>query len=219
MRGIPGKMPLGLFKIEFVVCCCRAESSEFLDSACALLFCISETFRCAYLSVLFWGNPRYVAGVLDLTVYPANACYVKKSFEILASVCAMSSSSCGFILMPVHQKQTTEAAVLKHRKHIEESLLKHKLSIANEIVLLFSKPDSNRNDGRCMSQMCLLAVFSNYKDSCPWQDSAAVAQSRIGPAPLVRIADMLGFDEASKPSASARVEQKLDMLSFFFKGC
>ena len=135
----------------------------------------------------------------------------------MAAICAMSSHNCGFIMMPVHQKQTTESAVLKHRRSIEESLMKNKLTVAWEVRLLFSKPDSIRSDGRAMSQLCLVTVATTYKDSSPWLSSSAITTGRLGPVPLIRISEMLGFDEVVKPSASARVEQSLVLLAVSFE--
>ena len=83
---------------------------------------------------LLWAF-RYVLCSLDLTVYPANATYVRKAFECLGNICSMSSSHAGFIMMPVHQKQTTEPAVLKHRRQIEEFLMKFKVTLANDSAL------------------------------------------------------------------------------------
>lgn len=154
---------------------------------------------------------RYVVCSLDFTVYPAAATYVRKAFECLANVAAMSSSHIGFIFMPVHQKQTTEPAVLKHRRQIEENLMKSKMSLANEVCILFAKPEARVTDGRAMTQISLLSLHQNYTSNSDWNSSSAVTTARIGPAPLIRISDMLGFDEVSKPSASARVEQILDL--------
>lgn len=167
---------------------------------------------------LLWAF-RYVLCSLDLTVYPANATYVRKAFECLGNICSMSSSHAGFIMMPVHQKQTTEPAVLKHRRQIEEFLMKFKLTLANEVSLLFTKPESRITDGRSMTQLCLMSLNLSYTSSSDWQSSAAISAARVGPAPLIPIAQMIGFDEVTKPSASARVEQFLEMFQPFCKIC
>ncbi|CAK9045245.1 unnamed protein product, partial [Durusdinium trenchii] len=136
----------------------------------------------------------YVVCSLDFIVYPAAATYVRKAFECLANVAAMSSSHIGFIFMPVHQKQTTEPAVLKHRRQIEENLMKSKMSLANEVCILFAKPEARVTDGRAMTQISLLSLRQNYTSNSDWNSSSAVTTARIGPAPLIRISDMKGVD-------------------------
>ena len=144
---------------------------------------------------------------MDMTLYPAFAAYVKNAFQILGSVTAMSPGHCGFIMLPVFQKQTTDVARIKHRRAIEDFLIKGSMSYGQEVAVLYNKPDSGPRDGRPMSQVCVLTWHTSYKDSSPWSESDAMTSGRIGPYPLIRISDMVGYDEATRPSASARVEQ------------
>ncbi|CAK9097476.1 FO synthase subunit 1 [Durusdinium trenchii] len=143
-----------------------------------------------------------------MTLYPAFAAYVKNAFQILGSVTAMSPGHCGFIMLPVFQKQTTDVARIKHRRAIEDFLIKGSMSYGQEVAVLYNKPDSGPRDGRPMSQVCVLTWHTSYKDSSPWSESDAMTSGRIGPYPLIRISDMVGYDEATRPSASARVEQR-----------
>ncbi|CAK9054749.1 FO synthase subunit 1 [Durusdinium trenchii] len=53
-----------------------------------------------------------------------------------------------------------------------------------------------------------VAVFHANFDNCAWMDSSAVKEGRLGPIPLIRVADFIGYDDVKRPSASARVEQK-----------
>lgn len=153
---------------------------------------------------------RYIIAAMDATVYPPNAVYVKNAFQVLANVCSMSQVACGFLQLPLHQKQTSEAALHKHRRLIQEALMEHSLTSRNEIVLLYEKPQSSGKDGRAMSQMSLLTLNKAY-DNSPWLESTAVINGRIAGCPLIKCADMLGFDESTKPSASARAEQSLSL--------
>eukprot|EP00438_Fugacium_kawagutii_P033541 Skav210140 [mRNA] locus=scaffold268:4091:4615:- [translate_table: standard] len=146
---------------------------------------------------------------MDMTVFPANAAYVNGAFQILAAVCAQSSCHCGFIQQPVHQKQTSEAALMKHRRLVEDKLMNWNMSLKNEVTLLYTKPDSTRNDGRPMVQSSVVAMHKSYSTS-PWYESNAIINNRIDECPLIKVAEMLGFDDVTKPSASARVEQNLD---------
>lgn len=150
---------------------------------------------------------RYCIAAMDMTLYPAFAAYVKNAFQILGSVTAMSPGHCGFIMLPVFQKQTTDVARIKHRRAIEDFLIKGSMSYGQEVAVLYNKPDSGPRDGRPMSQVCVLTWHTSYKDSSPWSESDAMTSGRIGPYPLIRISDMVGYDEATRPSASARVEQ------------
>ena len=147
---------------------------------------------------------------LDMTLYPASATYVKTAFNVLGAVAAMSAAHVGFIFLPVFQKQTTDLARIKHRRIIEDYLVKHNMTYRQEVACLFNKPESTARDGRPMSQVCVMTTNNSYGES-PWQESEASITGRIGPFPLIRIADLLGYDESTRPSASARVEQTLDV--------
>ena len=159
---------------------------------------------------------------MDMTVYPADAVYVKNAFNVLGSVASVSPNHADFIMLPVFQRQTTEVARIKHRRAIEDALLKSNLMCGQEFAVLFNKPDSSANDGRPMAQVCLLPLHSGYGNS-PWATVDALQSGRLGPFPLIRVSDMLGYDEVTKPSASARVEQKIGFQwsvffpRFFFK--
>ena len=145
---------------------------------------------------------------MDMTLYPAGANYVKNAFGVLSSVAAMSPCHCGFIMLPVLQKQTTDVARIKHRRTIEDYLIKNNMSYGQEVAVLYNKPDSTSRDGRPMSQVCVLTLHTSYSESS-WQESETVTSGRVGPYPLIKISDMVGYDETTRPSASARVEQKL----------
>lgn len=145
-----------------------------------------------------------------MTLYPALASYVKNSFHILGSVAAMSPAHCAFIMLPVDQKQTTDQARVKHRRLIEDFLFKSNMSYGQELAVLYTKPESGPRDGRPMSQVSLLSFHNSYLYSDnPWVEGDAMVHGRVGPVPLIKISDMLGYDGASRPSASARVEQIL----------
>ena len=103
---------------------------------------------------------------LDVTIYPANAELVKGAFSILGSICAMAGSHCGWVMLPVFQDQTHEAALVKHRRAIEDSLMKLNLNLKNEVAILFKKPDGAR-DGRPMSQMARVAIHKQFVANSP----------------------------------------------------
>lgn len=150
---------------------------------------------------------RYVVGCLDVSVYPANVEMVKSAFNTLGSVCAMAGSHCGWVMMPIFQTQTTQQAWMKHRRTIDEALVKMNLNVTNEVAILFAKPEGSR-DGRPMQQPAKVAIHSNYVSSSPWLDSKAVQDGRIESCQLIKITDFIGYDpEAQRPGAASRVEQ------------
>lgn len=160
-------------------------------------------------------QPRYVCACLDVTVYPANAEFVKNAFNILGSVCAMSSSHCGWVMFPVHQDQTVESALMGHRRAIEDGMLKLNLNLKSEVAILFKKPEGSR-DGRPMSQMARLAMHKQFTTGSPWLNSQSVQNGCVGPCELIRVTDFIGYDpEAQRPGAAARVEQSLSAYQGF----
>ena len=97
----------------------------------------------------------------------------------------------------------------KNRRTVEDLLLKQKLSVDNHLVLFFDRPaEGNSSDRRSLVQSCLMTP-SGASSASVWQNSQAMQDGRIGPLPLIRVADMVGFDETNRPSPSARVEQLL----------
>ena len=150
---------------------------------------------------------RYVVAGLDVTVFPANADRVKSAFSILGAVCAMSGSHCGWVMMPVHQAQTAQTALMKHRRSIEDALVKASMNLTNEAAILFQKPEGT-HDNRLMSQQARVVLHSNYVTGSPFNECDAVQNARVGPCPLIKITDFIGYDpESQRPGASARVEQ------------
>ena len=116
-------------------------------------------------------------------------------------------------MMPVHQTQTNQQALMKHRRSIEDALVKTSMNLTNEVAILFQKPDGAR-DGRPMSQPARICMHTNYVQSSPFLDSAACQDARVGPCELIKITDFVGYDpEAQRPGASARVEQSLVSVS------
>lgn len=168
--------------------------------------------------VVNWSSCRFCIAAMDMTLYPPSASYVKAAFAVLSSVTAMSPCHCGFIMQPVLQKQTTEVARIKHRRMIEDFLVKGSMSYGQETTVFYAKPDAGPRDGRPLSHVCVLTTNNTYSET-PWSESDAVSAGRVGPFPLIKVADMLGYDEATRPSAGARVEQKLtssNLLSLLF---
>ena len=148
----------------------------------------------------------------DCTVFPSNATYVKQSGLALSNLLALTSSSFCHCQMPLLQSQTSIGAVVKHRRLLEDQFMRGNLNIIWQVQQLYSKPDGGGRDNRALSQPCLALVHNNF-DNPEWLKSEAIIKGNIGPAPLIRFNDLLGFDETTRPSAQSRVEQ---ILAFQF---
>lgn len=141
--------------------------------------------------------------MVDATIFPANAVQLKNVFDVMALVLNMGPQNIAHVQMPILHTNTTTSAVLKHRRHVEDSILGKSLDMNHSLALNFAKPnDGNSSDKRRLIQHCL-AVVGDSKAS-PW-----TPPSVVGPVPLIRVADMLGYDADSRPGATARAEQIL----------
>ena len=147
---------------------------------------------------------------LDATVYPANASLVRSACTALGILLNMNIQNLGHVQLPVWHTNTTSEIVLKHRRLIEDNLLiEQKLDISQTVALHFNLPDdAPASDKRGGVQTCLF-VTSDLQ-ACPWSSPRVV-----GPQPLIRVRDMIGFDADNKPGASARASQILGSIGCF----
>lgn len=150
----------------------------------------------------------------DATIFPSNATYVRQSGLTAANVLAMSGSNFCHAQFPALQAQTSVAALVKHRRLLEDQFFRSNLNIVNGAQLLFTKPESGR-DSRGLSQPCL-AMFHNNFDSPQWLSSVPIKEGKLGPVSLIKFSDFIGFDDTNRPSAQARVEQMLVCFSSVF---
>ena len=154
---------------------------------------------------------RLVLCGYDATVFPSNATYVRQSITALATILGMGSDFCGHYQVPVFQSQTTMSAMVKHRRLIEDQLIANKLSIVNSFQLLYSKEESTARDTRALSQQCIGLVHGNFPESS-WLASRVLVEGKLGPVPLLPFNQFLGYDDTTRPGASARVEQMLSRM-------
>lgn len=147
---------------------------------------------------------RYIFALIDATVYPANANLVKSACDALGILLNMNAQNIGHVQLPVVHTNTTQEIVLKHRRLIEDNLhIQQKLDISQTVALHFSlADDAPASDKRGGVQTCLFVTADGQ--ACPW-----ISPRVVGPQPLIRIRDMIGFDADSKPGASARASQIL----------
>ena len=144
---------------------------------------------------------------LDCTLWPPNSVYLTNCIQTAASIVNLSPDSLMHCQQPQPQSSTTAAAIIKHKRALEDSLIGNKLDVSNTVLLRFSKPDSSRTDARRLAQNCL-AVSSTIYRTNGFAECEAVKQSTIGPVPLIKTSAMMGYDaEEGSLSAGLRTEQ------------
>ena len=151
-------------------------------------------------------SERYLLCCYDCTVFPSNATYVRQTGLCVSNILSLSSGAVCHLQFPVSQPQTSAAAVLKHRRILEDQFMRSNLNILLPVQLLFSKPEGSARDNRSLNQPCVAMLHNNFETS-EWQKAEAVQQGKIGPVPLLKFSDFLGYDDTTRPSAQGRVEQ------------
>lgn len=77
------------------------------------------------------------------------------------------------------------------------------LDVTVPVTLHFQKPaDATAQDKRRLSQLCL--AVSSDSDKLQWNVPPVISN-----IPLIKVADMKGYEEGSKPSPASRAEQPL----------
>ena len=150
---------------------------------------------------------------VDATVWPNDG--LLEQVGMLNTICSMSSNNIGHIQLPLSQAQTTMSAVVKHKRKIEDALLKADVDFSHEITLGFSKETVRAgSDKRPVTQKCLIIMVGKGNR---WMDSECITTGILGPLTVCNVSDMQGYDAESRPSPSARVEQtlSLNLLDFF----
>lgn len=156
---------------------------------------------------------RFALCSLDTCVWPSNSAYVNNCLTSFSQVLAMSPMNAGHCQVPVMQKQTTTDAWIKHRRVLEDALKKSRMDVTTPIALTFDKSSNHANDKRSVNHQCLFVTSIDHQQANGWITSAAVTKGVIGPCPLIRVTDMLGFDPDNRLGAASRTEQFL-ALSF-----
>ncbi|CAE7422128.1 fp-1, partial [Symbiodinium sp. CCMP2592] len=141
---------------------------------------------------------RYVLCLCDYTVLPANVDYVRDSVELLANLLASSSNNVGLLQLPLPHRSMASSTSVKHRRTVEDLLLKAKINADSVTALLFEKPaDASASDKRSLTQTCLTCLFSGF-DATSWSASRVLQECRMGPFPLLKVADFLGYETSRK---------------------
>lgn len=148
---------------------------------------------------------RYVIAAIDATVWPNDG--LLEQLSALNTICSMSMFNVGHIQLPLIQAQPSQSAIIKHKRKIEDALLKADADFSSQLTLCFQK-DTLRagSDKRAVTQPCLVAMVGKQNK---WLESEGVTSGVMGPLPVCSVSDMQGYDADTRPSPSARVEQIL----------
>lgn len=149
---------------------------------------------------------RFVLVSIDLCVWPANATYFNNVMQGLQSVLASSSRHAAHIQVPAGQSQTTNKAWLRHTRTLQDALVKYNINWQSAICLSYDKSHLHANDRRDPWHECRFA-FSEAHGDAAWKDCAACQTGTIGPAPLIRVNEMIGYDGENRPGPAFRTEQ------------
>lgn len=158
---------------------------------------------------------RLVLASLDLTVWPADATYVKNAMQIFASIISLSSrQNAGFVYLPMETTSTSQNTIMRHRRLLEDQLNACGLDVLRVIAINFEKSGSSASDKRALVQHALLVTLRADQQDNLWTTGAVWNVQAIGPVPLVKVSEMMGYDSESKPSPAQRVEQNFGLLGF-----
>ena len=160
---------------------------------------------------------RFTLVLVDATILPANSGYMTSVLNMTKTILNMADLNCAHLQCPIPQSQTQPPALLKHQRFIEDNLLLGGCDVTSRASLHFDKSQCRSTDTRSSMQL-FLVVTSNSFAGNQWKDSSVLQRNSIGPVPLIRVADMIGFDSEIRLGASARAEQILDhhiCLRFF----
>lgn len=156
-------------------------------------------------------HSRLVLCSLDLCVWPSNSSYVQNCLSSFAQILAMAPLHVGHCQVPVMQKQTTTEAWIKHKRALEDSLKKSRMDVTQHVALSFDKSGSHANDRRSVLHQCLFVTALDREQNA-WSSCAAATKGVIGPCPLMRVSDMVGFDPDNRFGAASRTEQRLSAM-------
>lgn len=146
---------------------------------------------------------------LDATLWPANAKMLSEAVKTLSNVLHMSSANLAHVQLPVHHAATSHSAIMNHARRLEDMLLNQQLDLQCGVTLLFCKDDSARSDKRKVTQQCHAVSTKQFRSDSVWNNSTVVQNGYIPNLQLIKVTEMVGYDEFSKPTPGARVEQRL----------
>ena len=150
---------------------------------------------------------RLVLFCLDSTVWPANSARMHAAVQHMSTGVSLSQHNACLVLWPM--MQTTWNALCRHRRALEDALIKQNVDSSHNVTLVFDKePAARGTDKRKTAQAANLVVSNNFSD-CTWLDAECVNTGTLPGLPLIKVSDMLGYDDDARPGGAARVEQTL----------
>ena len=103
------------------------------------------------------------------------------------------------------QQQTSVTALLKHRSHLLHFMVNSQLDPTCELALIFDKAACQHSgDKRKMVHPCHFVTSNAHGGQNSWFSSSVSDSGSIGPCPLIRVSEMVGYDPDSRPGAAAR---------------
>lgn len=151
--------------------------------------------------------------MVDCCVWPNNAQYLNVCTQVFQSLLALSPDHAGHVQLPVPQSQALDKAVLKQRRILEDMLGQAGLDALRSVSLFFDKAGCPAGDKRDPWHPCLFVTATGHEVNS-WSQCAVGTQRSIGPCPLIRVVDMLGFDSENRPGAAAGAEQSFCILCY-----
>lgn len=150
---------------------------------------------------------------IDATLWSGD--FLLEAVGMLCNIVSLQSNNIGFIQCPLVHSQTQLKAVVKHKRKMEDVLIKNDMDFGSSLTLSFQRESVREMaDTRPSSQPCILVV-----NSVPgkWKESEAVTSGILGPLPTCSVSEMQGYDPDNKPNPGQRVEQTLFMIGSFSK--
>lgn len=147
---------------------------------------------------------------IDATVWQVGET-VLEGAHMLTTLVSLSGTHFGYIQLPVLHPQTGHSANIKHKRKIEDMLLKTDADFSQSLTLVYQRESVRAaSDKRPTSQPCFAVL--NSKNS-KWADAECLGTGLLGPLPTCSVSEMQGYDPDNKPNAGQRVEQILGPVS------
>lgn len=154
---------------------------------------------------------RLVLALMDCTAWPNDSAYLQGCLQAFNGILSMGpTNSCGLVLSPLEHAQTTDKTILKNRRKLEDFFVASQLDAMRQAAIQYAKAaGAFSSDRRKELQMTWFVTTETCQDENVWTGSQVFKSQMFKEIPLIRVADMLGYDETVRPSPVARIEQTL----------
>lgn len=142
-------------------------------------------------------------------MWPSKAEHATEALNVLCNVCSLGQNNIGHIQLPQIHSQTSLSAVCKNRTRIQDALLNAKMDFSQPLTLCFSKETVRcGSDKRAATQSCFVATGGK---TCKWASSEMLQAGVLNNLPLIKVSEMEGYDQDTRPNAGQRTEQNLGL--------